>query len=291
MIILSNHLLFNDMDISSSSRLVLIIFLLASLQSVLAKDVVRFNKGTNTKNQTADKLIESRYPLRLLEIALQQTEQEFGDYKLVPSVAGYQRFRAMNFMDKGQKIDVMWGKESGFSKTKLVAIKIPIYRKSANYRLFVIRKADVSKFAKISTEKQLKAMRLGTTRHSPLGKELKKLDYTVVNTAQSTQHLRKMLKHNRFDYFSIPVSAAKEVTQSNPELMVVEHLAWQWSQTKYFFVHPDNQRLRDRITLGLQKAEQTGVFQTFFNNHPATAEYRLDNDNKQRHIIKLDINL
>lgn len=255
-----------------------------------SQEVVRFNTGPNATAKSADNFIKKRYPVGLLDIALANTVEEYGPYTLKPSKVGYKRSRAMRFLTQGQNIDVMWGKEGGFVDSGLIPIRIPIFRQAANYRVFVIRKDDRQKFENIQNEKQLQQMKLGVTRHSHLVKPLKKLGYKVVNSAQSTDRLRKMLRHKRFDYISVPANATTGFIHENPDLIVSERLAWQFPQEYYFYVHPDNEKLYQRIKLGLEKAEQSGEFKQFFDNHRGTASYRALQNNEQRLVFKLDIN-
>jgi hypothetical protein len=103
-------------------------------------------------------------------------------------------------------------------------------------------------------------------------------------------NLFKMLKANRFDYFSRGIYQVQPElnVKANRGLVLEDHLMLQYSNPLFFFVNEKNTVLAERIELGLSIAIADGSFDAVFNAFPRFAWAQQLLDENKRRIFTLD---
>lgn len=224
------------------------------------------------------------YYLSLLIKALEITKEEYGSYSLKASHVYMLPKRASLSLSRGKLIDVFWDKGIPPLTKQLLAINVPLLRGYGGYQIFLIRKEDKEKFQRIKSIAQLKALTAGQVAGTGNSKLLTSNGFTV---KEITRHkaLFNMLKYKRFDYFPMKVYGVYLHLKEHPELIVEESIALFHPQSIYYYVNKNNQKLHDRIYLGLRKLEENGQFEKHFQTHKMMRPYQHFNANNLRKLF------
>ena len=226
------------------------------------------------------------YFLKLLKLSLENSKDEFGDYELEQSVQTMYQGRAIVEIKRNRSIDVMWTMTSIKRERQVTPIRIPLLKGLAAYRIFLIKEGAQERFAKITSEQQLKDLIAGQGKDWPDSYILLDNNYGLM-TAAGHNLLFSMLQHGRFDYMPRALHEPWQEIKKFPGLQVESSLAIHYPAPFYFFVSNDNPKLKKRIEVGLTKAEQNGSFQHLFDTHPMTQNMVSSAKLKQRKIFRL----
>ncbi len=208
------------------------------------------------------------YKYQLLELVLSNTEATDGPFQI--DVAGEEdiaQSRVIELIDRGA-LTLIVTMTSREREEQLLPIRIPIFKGLYGYRIFIINRQDLDKFAGIKTEEELKALWAGQGHDWPDTKILQANGYNVA-TSPDYQGLFAMLQKGRFDYFPRAMSEPwREVEEEMARDVVVEpSLLIQYHAPAYFFVSTQNTKLAERLERGLEMAIQDGSFDRLFNSH------------------------
>lgn len=211
------------------------------------------------------------YYLNLLKLALNKTLSTYGDFSLHQVRFNMVQSRAIRELKKGQRLDVFWTMTSISRERELVPIRVPLLKGMLGYRIFLIRREDSEKFAKISRKEQLNQFLAGQGHDWPDTKILKENGIDVVGVTDFDA-LFTMLEKRRIDYIPRGINEPwLELKQySNKDFMVEPKLMLRYRAPVYFFVHKDKAELAKRIEEGLKLAIEDGSFEHLFRTHPAT---------------------
>lgn len=244
--------------------------------SVQAIDIVRYNLSIKHSDP------KQAYYIDLLKLALEASRSEYGDYRLEMSVIEMPQGRTSIVLEQNKAIDVIWRMTSIDTERKLNAVYFPILKGLMGYRIFIIRKENIDLYSKRMSLKRLKTMLAGQGYDWPDSEILRYNDFNV--STGSANHLLLMLKRKRFDYFPRALHEPWIELQAEESLMVEPYLLLKYPAPMYFFVNKNNDRLKKRLTYGLNKLLDSGEFSAFFASHPVTATI-IDKANLQQRTI------
>lgn len=240
---------------------------------VFATDIVRYAKKRSVNFDASEYEVKSYY-LSLLKKALEITKEEYGSYQLVPSNSVIRGKRAIESLKKNKSIDITWFVAQQSLEKGLRFIDVPLLRGKSGYKLLMIRKEDQAHLESIDSVGQLKQLKAGVISDSLLAKLMKKNNLSTISATHRHKILHSMLKAKRFDYFPLEVYGAYLYEDEEPNIIPMPNIALYHPQHFYYHINQDNQRLHDRVMLGLNKLEQSGQFEAHFNSHPMTAMYQ-----------------
>ncbi|WP_051261948.1 hypothetical protein [Desulfovibrio inopinatus] len=212
--------------------------------------------------------ITKEYKIQLLDLILHKTEATDGPYRIeVMHDEQIPQSRVIKLIDSG-KLTLIATMTSREREEQLLPIRIPIYRGLFGYRIFIIRRSDLDKFAAIHTADELKALWAGQGHDWPDTKILRANGYHVTTSADY-RGLFSMLEKGRFDYFPRAVSEPwREIEAEKTRDIVVEPtLILHYYAPEYFFVSKTNTKLADRIRRGFEIILNDGSSETLFNTH------------------------
>lgn len=229
------------------------------------------------------------YFISLLQLALDKTRDEYGDYQLEPSPEPMNQGRAISQLAIGEQIDVIWSMTSRLRENQLRPIRIPLLKGLMGYRIFVIRAEDEVWFRTLRTLDQLRDLRVGQGHDWPDADILRANGFRV-ETSTDYETLFQMLQAGRFDFMPRAVNEPWEEVHARKELnLTVENtLLLYYPTANYFFVNKDNDALAKRLEKGLELAIADGSFDQLFNRHPINA-FALEHARlNQRRMLKLE---
>lgn len=205
------------------------------------------------------------YFSRLLALALTKTIPTHGPFelKLIPVMPITNRL--LLEVERG-RVDVTWMPYKRNLRYDLMPIKIRLLKDLSDYRVFLVRDNEVQDFAAVKTIDDLRKYKGGMGSHWPDRQVMEENGLPLV-LSPSYFNLFKMLKSNRFDYFSRGVYQVKAELDihAGHGISLEPHLLLRYENPVYFYVRKDNTRLAERIERGLQIAIRDGSFDELFN--------------------------
>lgn len=251
--------------------------LLLLSNTLLAKDILKINKGRSVKD------LRSQYNFEILHKAMQLTEPEFGDYEIKIVSKGIPSIRLRQMITDGDIINIAMVVTTPEWEKAAVPIRIPLRRGILNYRLLLTNKDKVDDFSEITTIEELKEKTVGLRRHWAVWQTMTNLGYNVVN-AYSYEAIFAMLDKGRFDYIPRGVHEIYdeiEIRKNELKNLTIEpHLALYIPAPFYVFVSPKEPRLIKRFQLGLNRMVEKGILKDMLNNHYAKFLKRADLKNR-----------
>jgi len=262
---------------------IVIIYLSLCVRPIFAATLlVRHKPPVSTQD------LRTQYYLSLLTLVLEKTLATHGPYQLQAHHLPMQQDRTIAELKK-QTIDIIWTVTSIDREQQLDPIRIPLLKGLLSHRIFIINKTAQTRFAAIKNITQLRALSAGQGHDWP---DLKILRHNNLTTFSSSSYrgLFGMLSLGRFDYFPRGINEAwQEVaTFSSNNLMVEPTLLVQYPSPIYFFFHPQNTRLKERVNTGLRLAIADGSFNTLLYNHPTIKRSLRLTNMPQRTLFRLN---
>lgn len=205
------------------------------------------------------------YYSHLLELALTKTIPTHGPFKLTFIPVMPITNRLLREIERG-RVDVTWMPYSRNLRYKLAPIRIRLLKNLSDYRVFLIRTQDQEKFSSIKTLEDLRKFKGGIGSHWPDRQIMEENGLPLV-LSLSYFNLFKMLKSNRFDYFSRGIYQARTEVDSYSDqgLALESSLFLRYENPVYFYVRQDNPILAERIEAGLKLSMSDGSFNQLFN--------------------------
>jgi len=205
------------------------------------------------------------YPVQLLALALEKAGRHD---KLQPHALFMLQARSIRELEQGRGLDVIWTMTSIEREADLLPIRIPIDRGLLGWRLLLVRKDGLARFAQLHSLLELQPLRAGQGSDWPDTTILRAAGLTVDESARYGDLFRK-LEAGRIDYFPRGLhEVGGELDAHRGEGLEVEpHLALHYPAAMYFFVNKRDKALAADISRGLEKALHDGSFDALFQHH------------------------
>lgn len=241
---------------------------------------------TNPKKSSLDMRFE--YPIKVLNLALEKTQDEYGTFAVEPYPQPLTRKRALILLGKGD-ISVFSAPTRTEWEEKALPVRIPIRKGLMGYRLFLIRAENQKLFSNIQSVDDLKQLRVGQGLQWSTTAALKKLGFTI-DGSSDYEALFTMLMHDRFDYF--PRSITEIFTELDmrkdkyPDMRIEDTMSLYLPLPYYFFVTPKRPDLARRIEAGLQLMIRDGSLNALFYDYHRDSIERAKLDG--RRILRME---
>lgn len=201
------------------------------------------------------------YGRQLLELALNREGIEY-------NIQGTQSFsmneaRGERLVISGE-LDIQWMSTNAERESKMIPIKIPIYRGILGLRLLLIQKERSAELSQIKSLNDLKKL---TGAHGKHWADLSvyEANNLKVHALVEYEKLFKLLELGRVDYFHRGLNEIwGELKQHNKTLAVADGVMLFYPHPVYFFVNKYKVDLANRIEQGLLQALQDGSFKEHF---------------------------
>ena len=240
---------------------------------------IRYNLSTHFVDP------KQSYYIDLLRLAMEKSQDQYGDYRLQPVEMEMPQGRTIKLVEQA-KLDVVWTMTSMERERQLRAVYFPLLKGLMGHRIAIIRTEDAARFANITTIEQLQAIPVGQGSDWPDSDVLQRQGFTLVRGA--AHNLLTMLEKRRFDYFLRALHEPWDEVSDRPALMVDTHFVVIYPAPLYFFVSPDNSALAERIEYGLRAALLDGSFDELFYHHAITEGMLGRAKLAERRVFRLD---
>ncbi|MCL1090995.1 hypothetical protein L2744_15585 [Shewanella profunda] len=230
-----------------------------------------------------------QYTYDLLALIIEATQSDFGEASLQVSNVIMSRNRIFRSLQDGQVVNVMAEASSLQWDEQLTPIKIPIRKGIQGFRIFIIKKENLSILANINTLAQLTSLDTGSGSQWSTKIAMQQAGFNVIESTQY-DNLFNMLSMGRFVTFGRGVNEVfQEVElfkQRYPDLVVDENILLHIPLATYYYVSPNEPRLAQRIQVGLKRIIANGQFdKLFYQRH---CEFLLKSKFNERRIFKID---
>ncbi|OZG73163.1 hypothetical protein BTA51_11770 [Hahella sp. CCB-MM4] len=202
-----------------------------------------------------------QYGLKILELALSKLEIPFKIQSV--DYPDLNEARGERMVEKGE-LDLEFMSTNADRESKLLAVKIPIYRGILGLRLMLVSKDKQEEMQNISSIEDLRHYVGGHGTHWGDLPVYEANSLKVVTSAQY-ETLFTLLKHNRFDYFHRGINEVwDEVLRHSDQLVVADKVMLFYPHPVYFFVSRKRPELAEAIEKGLKLAIEDGSFKRLF---------------------------
>jgi hypothetical protein len=211
------------------------------------------------------------YYQQVLRLALEKTRASHGDFQLHFSNDYYSMGRATQMLINRDKADVMWASVTPDREQVMRVIPYDLLRGLSNYRALIIRPDRQKKFMDVHNLQAFKKLTSGGGSNWTATRILR-MQGIKVSTAPKYESVLKMLAAGRFDYISRGLHEAQaDLTHGRLlglQLAVEEGILLKYKHpvSYSFFVSKQNLALAERLTAGLQLAEEDGSLEAEFMN-------------------------
>lgn len=212
---------------------------------------------------------EPSYPVKLLELALQQTGVK---YELTASEELFTPERALKQLSANRDIDIYWSLTDNEKEQDFKPIRIPIYKGLTGWRVFFIHPEQSSAFEQVGSLTDLLQFNAIQGFNWPDTSVLRAKQFEVA-TAVETPDLFALLNQGEGDFFPrsiIDIWSEYEVWSQAQPLQIESQYGLQYPTAMYFFVNTRSSTLHHLIEIGLERAVQNGQFDALFSENHAT---------------------
>ena len=231
------------------------------------------------------------YHWEILRTALEKTKATWGPYRLVASKELMPEARQRYEIEHATgKITVMYLSTIPEFERELIPVRIPVDKNLGGYCVFLIRKADMQRFANVKSLDDLRRFTFGLGL-GWVDVDILKASGLKVVTGSSYDGLFEMLVHKRFDIF---LRAATEVldeydqrkTKLN-DLAIEDHILFYYPLPMYFWFpkNAEGRRLAARAEEGMRMMIADGTYDAIFDKYQRHKIERLHL--KDRRIIRI----
>lgn len=215
---------------------------------------------------------EQAYHVKLLKEILEHT-RDMGSYELLSAENTFGSARLIEEVaDNSGAVNILSRAPATSEKEmeRLLPIRIPLDKGLLGYRIMLVRKQDLGKFAEVNSLADLKKFRMGQGARWVDATVLEKAGFDVVG-GYYPAGLRRMLNEERFDMIARAIWEApkeqEEVSKEMPDLVVEPSLVLHYPFARYFWVsrQGDGPEMARRIETGLRRIIADGTFDRLFN--------------------------
>lgn len=207
------------------------------------------------------------YVRRLVLLALERAGVN-GDVQLM-NLEMYQGRSLLELARGNSPFDVMWTMTDRERESSgALPVRIPIDRGLMGWRVLLVRRADLPRWARLRSLAELRLSIAGQGHDWPDTAILRANDLQV-STSSGYEALFRMLASGRFDYFPRAVFEVDAELAGNrhPDLAVVPNLMLHYPAAAYLFVSPRRPELAELLRTGLEKAVVDGGLQQLHHAH------------------------
>jgi len=224
-----------------------------------------------------------RYSLEVLAAALARSGHA---YDLQPASQLMSQGRLIEQLRFDAGVDVIWTMTTGQRERQIEPIRVPLYKGLMGWRVLLVRKADLPKFAAIRSVDELKRL-VALQGHDWPDTAILRANGFRVMTGAYYHTFFEMLANGRVDYFPRGVVEAYDELRAHPDLdLAVEPtLLIRYPTALYFFVRKGNTRLAEDLRKGMDVMVADGTFDRLFHRHHE--DYLKQAGLKQRRVFDL----
>ena len=211
----------------------------------------------------------ANYYIELLQLCAARSNEQI---QLQASVFHAQQGRNLRLLEQNKGVDVVWTLSSEERERKFLPIRIPLDRGLLGWRLLLIKKRDIARFASVKNNSDLAGLSAGQGHDWPDLEILLKNGFKT-SSSSSYEGLFAMLARDHIQYFPRSILEVWPELQSheNLSLVVAPTLVLHYPAAIYFFVNKSNVTLAKQLESCLETAITDGSFRKLFEQYYRSA--------------------
>jgi hypothetical protein len=239
-------------------------------------------------NALSENDIRQEYFVELLDLALKQSEKEYGPYELTISESVLPSPRVPQMMLERDLINVMSSPETKSLNDRLLKIPIPLLMGIQGLRLSFIHKDNKALFENTLEAESLEHVIFGQGNGWVDTKVLKD-NSLQVQTTTIYDSLFGMVAQKRVHAFPRGLNEIYRELEAwqeqYPDLSVDQHMALYYPLPVNFYVNPKDESLKERLMVGLNNAKDSGKFDQLFHQYFSETLEKANIDNRTIFIL------
>lgn len=231
----------------------------------------------------------TQYKHTVLKRALEVTRAEYGPYSTKITDIDIKPKRLIALMQTSAMVNAAVFAAEELWDNSATAIRVPIRGGSLSYRLLLVNKNNLDKFASVTNLSELKALTPGLVNDWSTTTVMEDASFQVVKS-QHFEGLFSMLESGRIDYVPRAIYEIYDELENRqnkfPDIVIEPTLALMIPMVSYVYVAPSEKRLAERLNKGLHQLHETGELKKIFDDFYAQEFNRATLDS--RRLIKID---
>lgn len=234
--------------------------------------------------------IRKAYELKVLELALEHTREDYGDYEIQTYARSSwaRMMRDLKSHSRPNDLHVLGYSSKKKSLQTLTYVKFPVHLGVLGYRVCFVSEQAKEAFSNVRRLQDLKTFSHGQGKGWVDSSVLKHNKLKVVEF-EGAPRLIRMTAKNEVQTFCRGISEIKEEFEENSRLrgLVVDaDVALYYPHLRFFYTHKNNAALVERLDKGLHLAYEDGsLLRLFLNTHKESLEF---SNMSSRHVIALE---
>ncbi len=217
----------------------------------------------------SDRLMpREKYQLDVLKLVLDNTQKQFGDYKIQTKESGLTIARRVKIAEQSPEI-LLWISPLNEINTNVEVIKYPIFNGLLGLRSIVVDKDNLHDLNQISNTQQLREYTVG---QGPGWAEVKIYRHNGFNLVEARlSQLFNMLAKKRFDILplgKLEISQQSLNQQEGAEQLIIapKHMIY-YPHPVLFHLNQKHELAIQRLTQGLKQVSEDGSLEALFTKH------------------------
>jgi ABC-type amino acid transport substrate-binding protein len=207
------------------------------------------------------------FDIKLLKLALERTEDEFGETSLVPLRQPVNEARGLRLLESG-KVDIAFVPTNRERELRFRSVHFPILAGLLGYRVLLIHSDRKGAFARLTTLDDLRSNMIGGFGMHWADMQILYANQLPVIGHPDYTELFNMLQQKRFDYFPRGLNEVwvelEEKKHSHADIMLEKNLALYYPFPRYYFVNKRDEELAKRLDQGLKSLKSDGTYDSLF---------------------------
>jgi hypothetical protein len=232
------------------------------------------------------------YVVELVQFIIKHTEEFPADTKVQVLYTHSTDERSLHLLEQNSQIDILWGIEREHSHENVQFYNLPILKDLQKYRALLIRKGEQEQFRDIANLEKLREFKSGMGPNWPEFSIFSSHKLPIVSNPVYNS-LFPMLSSGRFDYMPRwPTQAFAELNLEGMDgIEVSQHTALYLGGEFGFYINKDNLSMAESLIRGFSTITENGKFDSFFSQHPYSADANTLIHNNSINIIDLSDSL
>ncbi len=209
------------------------------------------------------------YNLAILRLALDNTRDEYGDYRLhaEPPMNTARSIQALR-KNAAPNLILELSYEDRHAQSELDYVPFPVDLGVVGYRICFVAPKTLARGPMPTTLSDLRKLTIGQGIGWADSAILRHNGFNVIESGQY-ENLFRMVSANRFDLFCRGINEIFPEYAAHhdlPGLKMDQQILLYYPLPRFFFLHRDNQRLKARVMKGLQRGYASGQLQALWQH-------------------------
>lgn len=227
------------------------------------------------------------YLTEVLALVLEETRDEFGDYRIEYYSRSLSPTRSKKEMERGDTINTLFAPDwlgPYLDTDKVIRLTFPVFHGLLGFRAMIVNQPDVARFQAISSISEFKELRAGLGTSWSEVDILKSNNLRVVES-QTFDSLFPMLSLHRYDYLPLSIlevyDSVNNVPNHQQHFAIVDTVTIFYPFPFYLYVNRQHPELARRLQRGLDLAASKGTLRALFSRSFPDIEAQLHKQPKK----------